>query len=231
MIWTPRGTGHDIADRQRDLARLVGNEVDDDPRGLLPRFGFGARDPDVEALDRGGDIGGFDIGIDRASARSGGVGVEVDELRRGSRHGMAARGRDGEIRQRRDGQLARRVELRARQRRASHRVVSSGHERRALDGKLGRLGDRPGLAPRRDVALAADVEDRRVRGRRQQRLVGEHGRHAIDHDALLPRRDRDRASPRDRRTILENRHRCDRDVHDSLRFPPTSSSLPAILIS
>src|SRR3569623_1601352 len=233
MIRPPRRARHDVCRGDDRRGRGLRDHVDHEARRLLARFGLRAREPLVEAAECRNQVRDCKLGLRRLRARRGLRGIERRELARRSGRRRAARRRDREIRERRRRELAHRGRLGLRRSPAREREIALCDQRRALrPQRRRRRGARTvRLAPRRDVALAARVEHAHAFALHRQRLVHQDRRHAFDHDPLLARRDREHAAPRDRGAILEDRDGNDRRRHDSLRLPPTSSCLPAILIS
>ena len=215
VIRPPRGARHDVADRQRDLGRRLGDQIDHEARGLLAGLGLGARDPRLEPRERAAGVLGVELGLDAARARRGLERVELGELRPppsvpSSRAPRAiARSRSAAADELARAPRSRRRAACARARRA-RRARPRAASRSARSARRRSSGARVRIAPRREVALAAHVEHARAGRGRRQRLVGEHRRHALDRDAVLARRERERAAARDRRAILEHGHGDDR---------------------
>ena len=238
MKWSPRCSRYDVTRRHGHLGSGRRDQIDHDPRGVLTIAQLCSRDAVLEAAECEREVFRRELCLDATHPSRSLCAVEACELLTSLLAARTSRRRHGEIAERRRDHLFERLCLRARCRAGCERSVEGGHELRLLGAKARevslQLGPRQrSVAHGREVAFAPHIEHARSPTRSRQRLVDEHGSDPVDDDALLPRSDADVATTCDRRAIFEHRDRDDREevTHDSLRLPPTSSCLPAILIS
>ena len=81
MIRTPRRARHDVRDRDRELARLLGDDIEHQACGFVAGIVFGAHEPELQAPELGRRDRERALGLDDLHARRGRRRIEERELR------------------------------------------------------------------------------------------------------------------------------------------------------